>query len=139
MSRRIRHRLIAALAAAGLATAGTAAATSPAHAAPSASITSTYLWLADPFPFGSETVHITVEKPGVLRLTLSKMCSSINPPVCAGFSLPMNVAWLNTVTGQSGSVVVPQKGLRVTTGRGTIALGAMFGVPATPGAAIVNA
>ncbi|MFT3716347.1 MAG: hypothetical protein QM774_10490 [Gordonia sp. (in: high G+C Gram-positive bacteria)] len=111
----------------------------PAAAAPSASATSTYLWVADPFPFGVETVHATVTKPGVVHFTVGRMCAGLNPSACVDYSMPMSVAWVNFATGATGTLTVDRNGATVKTGRGTIGLGAMFGTPAIPGATTINA
>ncbi|NDK90928.1 hypothetical protein GYA93_15245 [Gordonia desulfuricans] len=142
--RRIGVGLIAATAlVTGIVTTAGPAQAAPPRVAPAEQISidvpSTYLWLSDPFPFGVETLRVTVTGPGVLTMTLGTMCASLNPRVCATYSLPMQVGWINLNTGRSGTLTVTPKGAEVTTGSGLIGIGDLFGIPSVPGAATIRA
>ena len=124
------------------------AAASPATAVPQVSvdIPSQWLFFSDPYPFGRETIHVVREAPGVLALSLGPYCTPpyVPTPSCTGgpIEVPANVAWVNPSTGATGTVSVPplaSSPVRVTTGRGLIAIGGALAGFGLPGAATISA
>lgn len=95
----------------------------------------------DPWPLSIESLQATTGvKPGVTNLKAGNLCNAFVTTTCAGYSLPINVSWINFATGKSGSTKVTDAGVDIVTGAGPVGLAGRIGsAPLFPNLGLVNA
>jgi hypothetical protein len=85
------------------------------------------LFTGDPWPVSYEAFSASTARPGVARVTVTKLCNSFNRSLCLDYTRGATVSWWNTSTGATGASVIPDgaapgSSVELTTGPGTVAV-----------------